>query len=374
MANTLTTLQPTLFSQAREVAAEPFGMVDAIGMAFDDKRVAKGDVVDVPVAPARSATDFSASNITSTGDDATATTIQVEITKSRKVSWNLTSEQQLSLENGSINEDWAGQLFAQGMRELRNEAEIDACVAAKEGASRAYGTAGTTPFASDLSALTNARKILLDNGAPMSDLQCVFDTSAGLNLRNLSVIQEADKAGSPEERRSGQFGRQMGFALHESAGIALHTKGTGTSYQLSAAGAIGDTSISVDTGSGTLLAGDVVTIAGTTDKYVANSALSGGSFTIGDPGLLAAEADNDAVTIGNNYTPNIAFSRGAIAGIMRPPAMPQNANIQQMLISDQMGMTYLALQIAQYGQISWELHLAWGFKATNSGFISTILG
>jgi hypothetical protein len=45
-----------------------------------------------------------------------------------------------------------------------------------------------------------------------------------------------------------------------------------------------------------------------------------------------------------------------------------------MMISDQFGMTYLMLDIAQYGQRTWELHLAWGFKAVNGEFISLLLG
>lgn len=374
MANTLTSLAPTLYSAAKQVAAEPFGLIDAINTNFDDKGVAKGDTVTVPVAPTRSASDFTPAATTSTGSDATASSVAVQITKSRKVSWHLTGEQLRSLENGSTNTDWVQQLVAQGMRTLRNEAEDDAWAAAYVGASRAYGTAGTTPFASDLSALTNARKILKDNGAPMSDLQLVMDTSAELNMLNLGVIQNQYQAGSAEERRSGNIQRQFGFVPRTSQAVGIHTKGTGTSYQLSAAGSVGDTTINVDTGSGTLLAGDIITIAGTTDKYVANTALSGGTFTIGQPGLRAAEADNDAVTIGNNYTANLAFERSAIVGIMRPPLVPSNPTIRQMLVSDDFGMTYLMLEIDQYGQRSWELHLAWGFKVVNGEFIATILG
>jgi hypothetical protein len=53
MSNTLTALAPTLFSTGRqEVANEPFGVVDAVNMDFDDKGVAKGDTVTVDVAPA----------------------------------------------------------------------------------------------------------------------------------------------------------------------------------------------------------------------------------------------------------------------------------------------------------------------------------
>lgn len=376
MANVLTSLAPTLFSAAKLVANEPFGVVGAINTQFDDKGVAKGDNVSVDVAPVRAASDFTPSNITSTGGDSTGSKIDVTITKSRKVDWHLTGEQQRSLDNGGISQDWVQQLIAQGMRTLRNEAEVDAALAVKIGASRAFGTAGTTPFASDLTALTNVRKILVDNGAPKADLQMVFDTNAGLNLRNLGVLQNAYQAGSDAERRTGEFLPQMGFRLSESAGIGVHTKGTGTSYQVNNASgyAIGSTSIAVDTGSGTILAGDVITFTGDTNKYVVTGALSGGVVTIGAPGLLTAIADNTAITVGNNYTANLAFERSAVVGVLRPPLMPANPTIQQMLISDQFGMTYLMLDIAQYGQRTWELHLAWGFKSVNGEFSSIALG
>lgn len=376
MANTLTALAPTLFSAAKEVAAEPFGVVSAINANFDDKRVAKGDTVSVPVAPVRTASDFTPAATPSAGSDATATTIGVTITKSRKVDWNLTGEQLRSLQNGGTDQDWVSQLIKQGMRTLRNECEIDAGIALKLGASRAFGTAGTTPFASDLSALTNARKILQDNGAPLADLQFVGDTSAGLNLRNLGVIQNHYQAGTDEERRSGILQRQFGFMPRESAGIGLHTKGTGSGYLVNngAGYPVGATAITVDTGTGTILAGDVITFAGDTNKYVVASALAANVVTIAGPGLRVAVADNVAITVGNNYAANLAFERTACVGIMRPPLVPENPTIQQMAVSDPMGMTYLMLEIAQYGQISWELHLAWGFRNVNTEFSAIVLG
>lgn len=374
MANTLTALAPTLFSAAKNVSKEPVGALNAINMNFDDKGVAKGDVVTVPVAPSRAAADFTPSNTTSTGTDATGSDVEVQITKSRKVSWHLTGEQQRSLDNGATSAEWIRQLVEQGMRTLRNEAEVDCVSAIYTGASRATGTAGTNPFASALTPLADARKILRDNGAPMADMQFVGDSTSEANLLKLGVVLDASQAGSDAERRDGIIRRQYGFQMRTSAGVDLHTKGTGTSYQLSAAGAVGDTSINVDTGSGTLLAGDIVTFAGTSDKYVANTALSGGVFTIGAPGLLAIEADNDAITIGNNYTPNLCFERSAIVGVMRPPLMPANPTIQQMLVSDEFGLTYLMLDIAQYGQRTWELHLAWGFKAVNSEHVAILIG
>ena len=381
MANTLTSLAPTLFSAAREVQNEPFGVVGAINTSFDDKGVAKGDTVTVDVAPTRTASDFTPANVASAGTDATASTVAVQITKSRKVDWNLTGEQQRSLENGGINQDWVRQLILQGMRTLRNETEVDAAAAVAAGASRAYGTAGTAPFGSDLQALTNARKILVDNGAPKADLQMVFDTNAGLNLRNLGVLQNAYQAGSDQERRSGEFLPQMGFRLSESAGIASHTAGTAASATTDNAGyAVGATTLTLaSAGTGTLLAGDVITFAGDTNKYVVVTGdadvSNGGTFTIQAPGLkVAMSAATKAITVVGTYTANLAFERSAVVGVLRPPLIPANPTIQQLPISDSMGMTYLMLDIAQYGMRSWELHMAWGYKTVNPFFSAIVLG
>jgi len=377
MPNVFTALQPTLFSAAREVANEPFGVIPAISSQFDDKGVARGDTVTVPVAPIRTASDFTPANVPSAGADATAASVGVTISKSRYVSWNVTGEQIRSLENGATLNEWAGQLVKQGMRTLRNEAEADAVTAIKQGASRAFGTAGTTPFASDLSTFTNVRKILEDNGAPVTAISMAIDSSAALNLRNLGIFQQAYQAGSDSERRSGSFDLQFGMQPVLSAGVGLHTKGTGASYTTNTAGyAVGSTSITLITGTGTVLAGDVVTFAGDTNKYVVAAGVSApGTITLAEPGLrVAIGTSATAMTIGNNYTSNVAFEKNAVVGVIRPPIMPANPTINQMAISDQYGMTYLMLDIAQYGQRTWELHLAWGFKVVTPMFTAIALG
>lgn len=376
MANTLTALVPTLFSAAQEVSNEPFGVVAAINTQFNDRGVAKGDTVTVPIAPTRSASDFTPAATPSSGDDAAANSVGVTISASKKVSWHLTGEQIRSLENGADAAEWARQLVAQGMRTLRNLAEVDAATAVKQGASRAVGTAGTTPFASNLDALVDVRKVLADNGAPLADLQCVMDTSAGSNLRKLGIIQQAYQAGSDAERRTGNFLRQFGFQLRESAGISTHTKGTGASYVTSGSTAVGVRDIALVTGTGTVLSGDVVTFAAdSTNKYIVNTGVTAaGTITLGRPGARVTIATANAMTIGNNYVPNLAFERNSVVGIVRPPLVPQNPTITQQLISDSMGMTYLLLDIAQYGQRTWELHLAWGFKVVQGEHVAIVMG
>jgi hypothetical protein len=381
MSNTLTALAPTLFSVAGEVAAEPAGILDAIDLRINP--VAYGDSVTIPVAPTASAATYTPAMTTTAGTDKTATSVTISHTANQMVSWHLTGEEVISLQNGDTNRvEWARQLVGQGMRALRNAASAAALVAAKQGASRATGTAATAPFASDLSALTAARKILRDNGSPMSDLQCVVDSAAYLNLTNLGIIQQTGMAGSDAERRSGIVGRQFGFQLREDGNFALHTIGSNSGRQFSATEPIGETSLAYDTGSGTFTAGDVLTFgsgggSGTADtnKYVVSAANSATPLVLNGPGLRLQHVDNDVMTTTATFTPNLAFERNAVVGFVRAPNIPANPSITQIPISDtKTGLTFLMCEIVGDGMVTWRLHLMYGFKAIQSEQIALILG
>ena len=267
-------------------------------------------------------------------------------------------------------------MIAQGMRALRNKAEVAACTAIKVGATRAVGTAGTNPFASDINIIPDVRKVLFDNGAPMADLQLCIDSSAGTSARKLGIIQQAYQAGNDQERRSGDLLRQFGFSIRESAGITAHTKGTGTAYVTSGSTGIDVPSVALVTGSGSVLAGDVVSFAADTgNKYVVNNGVAApGTITLGRPGAQIVIPTANAMTIGNNYVPNLAFERSAVVGVMRAPIIPANPIINQTLISDKFGMTYLLLQIAGYGMTTWQLHIAYGFKVVQGEHVAVVMG
>lgn len=382
MASTLTAIAPSLFSAAQKVSAEPAALINSVYADFDNKGVAVGDSVIVPVVPAQSVAPYTPANVSPAGAGAgEAEAISVAITKSRKVSMVLTGEQIRSLENGGNYQDFTEQWAAQAMRSLRNEVEADIATAVKIGASRAYGTAGTTPFAASLDDLANVRKILRDNGAPMADLQFVGNTSTELNLLKLGVVQQAYAAGSDEERRSGVIGKQLGFMMRTSGGIAKHTAGTATGFDVAlvAGYAAGTKIFNVDGGNGgTLLQGDILTIAGDTNKYVSHTAVAALTndhlLTIGNPGLMQDVANGAELAIGSAYTPNFAFERSAVVAVVRPPVMPSNPTIRTMSISDGMGLTYMFAELDQYGQRSWEIILCWGFKVVQPEQVAILLG
>ena len=377
MATTLTALAPVLFSAAQNVSAEPAGILDAINATWDDKGVAKGDSVKVPYAPVQETIDFSPANVSPLGEDQTAGAVSVKITQSKKTKpMVLTGEQIRSLENGGNYQEWVRQWAEQSMRSLRNLAEADAAAAIKIGASRAVGTAGTTPFATDLDLIVDVKQVLRDNGCPFSDPQLVINSAAAAKLQKLGIYQQAYAAGSDEERRSGLYKPQFGFQLRDSAGISLHDSGSAANYVTDGGEAAKALALTVKTGATAINAGDVFSLEDRPGEYyvVSNAQTGAGELLINRPGLIGATGDEQELTFTADYTPSLAFERSAVVGIMRPPLIPSNPTIKQMVISDKFGHSYLMLEIAQYGQVIWEMHLAYGFKVVQPEHVALILG
>lgn len=381
MANTLTDLIPDLYEALDVVSREMVGMIPAVNRNSGVERAALNENVLVPITPtASSANNTAGVTAPDTGDQAISN-VAITISKSKHVPIRWNGEETKGLTNAGTFSSIMAQRMYQGIRTLVNEMEDDLWLAAYKAASRGYGTAGTAPFgtAGDFSDFAGAARILDENGCPTTDRQLVLGHAAIANLRGKqSVLFKANEAGSSDMLRNGMTDRIQNFAIRHSDAVGIHTKGTGASYLLNnAASAIGDTAIPVDTGSGTILAGDIITFAGTSDKYVVNTALSGGSLSIGAPGLVAAETDNDAVTVGNNYTANLAFDRSAIVFASRMPAMPEGGDMAAdtyQIVDDKTGLAFEVALYKQFLQNVIHVRAAWGQKAIKSAHIATLLG
>lgn len=378
MANTLTNLIPTIMAGLDKVSRELTGFIPAVSFYPGAEGIAKDQTIRWPIAPAATAGDITpAATGPAIGDQTIGSdTMTISKVRSTKFSWN--GDEQVSVKE-SYGNILAGQ-FAQSMRKLVNEVETD-LAALYVGASRAYGTPTTTPFASTLGDPAQVRKILADNGAPMQDLQMVINTSAGAALRTLAQLTKANEAGGDDLLRRGVLLDLHGFAIRESAQVKAHTKGTGTSYTSSTAGfAIGTTSIPIITGSGTVLAGDVVTFAGDTNKYIVKTGVSApGTIVIAEPGLLVALAASAvAMTIGaTSYAENMAFDRSAIQLATRTPLMPEGGDsaADVTVVTDpQSGLSFQVAMYKQYRTVTYEIGLAWGVKAVKPNDIAILLG
>jgi hypothetical protein len=388
MASTLTGLTPTIYEALDVVSRELMGAIGASTRNTSAERAALNQTIMVPVAPPVTAADNTPAVTAPNTGDQTVGNITLTIDKSKHVPIRWNGEEQRGLINAGSYGTLLRNQFVQAFRTLGNLVEVDLVTKAQLGASRAYGTAGTTPFgtAADLSDIAQIRKILNDNGAPQTDLQLVLSTTAMANIRGKqNVLFKVNEAGTDELLREGNIGRLEGFAIRETGQAAPFTKGTGASYTSSTAGfAIGTTSIPIITGTGTVLAGDVVTWAGDTNKYVvATGVAAPGTIVLAAPGLLQAlPASAVAMTIGGNYTPNLAFSKSALQLITRAPAMPigpdgkpMDMADDTMLVTDPVsGVTFEVALYRQFLQATYHVRLAWGTANVKANHSTILLG
>lgn len=351
------------------VNAELVGMLPSAVIDARASNVKKGQKVEIPVTPISNNEDVTAGASAPSGSGETIDTVDITIQKIRRgtpILW--TGEDELGVRGSGTLDAIQVDQFAQRIRSLRNEMESDMCAEAYIGAIKGgnyIGTIGTNPFASNLNSLTEMLETLENNGAPTSELQCVINTASGRKLRELTQLQKINEAGETSLLRRGALGDLFGFTLRESAGMK-HVKGTATGYLVnSATVAIGDTTVTIDTGSGTFKENDIVKFSGDDNLYVvAEDVASGGTSLKLKTPLKTAVADNATITV-QNYAPNAGYSRGSIILASRVPYVPARGDIaiDRQVITDP--LTGIPFELAVWGgayQNTITIATAWGVK------------
>lgn len=357
MANTLAANIGDAERAAEIVGRELVGFIPSMQLNAGSQAVAlNGSVNSLTTEAPTVNTSVTPSMTIPQGDDQTIGKKTKALSQVANVTMNMTGEEARDIAVNHNFDTVNGNRYLRAFRAIRNQIESKCGIALKNAASRAYGTAGTTPFASDHKAVNHVRQILVDNGMfTEGEVSLVTNSLAGTNFRNLSNLFKVNEAGTADLLRQGVLQDISGIMIRESAGVAAHTAGTGDSLQTSAAEALGSTVINVDTGTGTVLAGDIVTFTGdSVNKYVVNTALDSGSFVIGDPGIQTAVADNVAMAVGAAYTGNVMFNRNATELAIRPLASPEaivggNGDAASEVFSVQDPISGITYEIRIYG-------------------------
>src|SRR5690606_10283029 len=162
MANTLTGLIPDLYEALDVVSRELTGFTPGVSRSSDVARAALNQQAIVPVTTAAtSAHNSPGVNAPDTGQ-ATADNVAAPNTKSKHVPVRWNGEETKGLQNAGTFSTIQADRFYQAMRTLVNEIEADLWAEAYKNASRAYGTAGTTPFgtAADMTDFAGVLRIL----------------------------------------------------------------------------------------------------------------------------------------------------------------------------------------------------------------------
>ena len=358
-------------------------MIPASDIDATASAAALGQETKSPVTSAVTVENLTPSDSNPTPSFQTIGSKGIVLTKSRRAKISWTGDEQLGLQ--SLTTPVMKNQYTQCMRGIINEMEQDLALEAAGGAlllGNVVGTAGTAPFLTDTKALTLARKMLSDNGA-LADtssamLECVLNTEAGMNLRNLDKLQKANESGDNTLLRQGVLGNLFGFKVRESNGFLPHTKGSGTGYLVNGNFKAGAREITIDTGSGTIERGDIVKFGSDNTQYIVAEKVETGGTILKIAGELKADvADNAAVAIGSGYVASAAFRHGSVVLATRVPALPTYGDnaLDRTIITDP--LSGISFEVAVWGgsyQNTITVAAVWGVKNIKGEHSVAIIG
>ena len=387
MANVLTDLAADIYTAADIVGRELVGVIPSVTINSNATEVAaQGEVIRAAFTQEQAVSTVTPSMTIPEGVDQTVDnkTMTLSSTASVKIPW--TGENIKFVNNGAGFDTIYGDQIKQAMRAITNQIETEVALDIADRASRAVGTAGTTPFASNFNDVAEVRQILVDNGMPSNDQQAtlVINSSAGTLLRNQANLFSVNTSGNDDMLRRGTLLDLQGLMMKESAGLNNHTAGTGSSATTDDAGyAVGATTLTLaSAGTGTILAGDVVTFAGDTNQYVVTTGdgdvSGGGTIILGANGLqVAIAASTTAITVLASSVKNIGFHRAAVEIGIRGLAQPLggDAAVDRMTVQDnESGIIYNIAAYKGYNKAMFDVSCLYGYKVWKPEFTAVMLG
>ena len=383
MSNSISNVLAKILARGLLALREQAVMPRLVNGDYSSEAAQKGDTIDVPIPSAITATDVTPSNTPPTPTDSTPGKVQIALNNWKKADFYLTDKEMVEIDK---NEHFMPMQMSEAIRSLANVINED-IHDEYLGVYGYTGTAGTTPFASTVTDATNARKVLHQQRAPRTERRGVLDYDAEANALALAPFSDAEKIGSNGVKIEGEIGRKYGIDWFADDAVKTHTAGT-----LAVPGGIvdanasaGSTSIEVVSAStiGNINVGDIFTIAGDSQTYVAGATVSAITSAVAqtvaiNPPLQVAVASAAAITIVGDHVVNLSFHRDAFAFANRPlVSNTQDMSLGSQILSmtdPQTGIT-LRLEVSrQYKQVVWEFDVLWGAKLVRPELATRIAG
>lgn len=265
-------------------------------------------------------------------------TIQVQNIQEERVS--LTLDQHLDISVAVSSKEWtlelddfANRIIYPAMVGLNQQVDEYLCGLYRQ-FYQVAGTAGTQP--KSIGDLANLDKVMSEARIPAANRRVVVSPVTKASLFGIDEVVRADARGDEGTAlREASMGRILGMDWYMDQNIQTHKAGTAqgvTALKVSAEVAEGADVLGATGGSGTetLLAGDIFTVAGVPGSYVvledataASGAFTGVKFAPKAP--AGGFPANAAITVAGDHVANIAFVREAIALAVVPLEIPQGA-------------------------------------------------
>lgn len=370
--NTTTYVIPQLLAQGLLALRQMAVMPRYVNRAYEATAGEKGSSIDVPVPSAITAQAVSPSYIAPDDTGVAPTSVNIPLSQWYEAPFFLNDKEMLEVQSGTIPMQ-----ATEAVKALANNVD-NAILALYKDIYGYAGVAGTTPFGADLSEFLEARKVLNNQLAPTDPRFVALSPDAEANALGLRAFQDAAFRGDRDGILNGQIGFKLGSTWFMDQNVPSHTAGTGSAGTVT--GTAGSNTLTLNAaGTGTLVVGDVFTIAGDTQTYVTATAdgdISSGSTALTVYPALKTSPSGAVFTIKATHVVNLAFHRDAFAFASRPfaGADPMGLGVFQSAVDPISGLT-LRLEVSrQYKRTRFAYDILYGVKTVRRELACRIAG
>ena len=327
---------------------------------------------------------------TRVNQDVSEDTIPFTINKRKHVSWEF-STQDLTL----TIEEYSKRYIQPASIALGNIVDSDLCALYKD-VYNATGSAGTTPatFKAFAAAATELNRFAV----PMDNRNLVFDPDAELNAADV-LSGKNNEAMVDSSIRNLTVGRIGNMQSYMDQNIKTHTAGTNsgdTAYLINGADQEGST-LTIDTGAGTYVVGDIITIVGVNSvnpvsrestsnlmKFTVTANMAGGGTEVSiSPAIVtsgahknvdAGPANDAAIAITATHQANLAFHRNAFGLVVLPLELPDGAAFKARQTDDNLSIRVVKDYDIENDVDIIRLDILYGVKSIYADLANRLLG
>lgn len=384
MANSFNAeLMPRIIAGALEVFREEAALALMANKNFENTAGMVGDTVTVSKPVTQTVSDVTPAATPPTPVDNTFNVVQITVDSYKKTLFHFTDREATQYKLGGLLPNQV----KEAARALAYKVNAD--LWSKHTSVFGYaGTAATNPFATNTNPIATLKRVLDDQLCPDGNRILVIGHAEEEAALQNDDLKKMLNAGDANALRQGKVGNLYGFEIRRDIQRPSFTAGTGTGYLINNGGgyAAGVSTVTVDTGAGTIIVGDVVTFAGDTtsdgnlNTYNVTAALAANSFTFNPP-LRNAIADNAAVTVkgaGTTYKVNLGFDPAAFGLVMKvPPTSIEGAPTYGehiVMVDPVTGVPMKLSYLPGYHMAQWELSILYGTKIIDDRRIAKLVG
>lgn len=362
MANTLTTaLVAPLTKMIAEALRQEAGLIQSITVdQMPD--LGFGQSKTLPRVGDLTVSNFTPSVNAPTQVDTETLGNTLTMSNRKQVLFNLTGEEAAGLKYNA--DAFVAQQAAEAVNEAVQHVEDAVRTNLAIGCGYAALTGGTNPYDSTgkLDVLSKSRVILSNAGVSKMDRSAILGSDAAGRYLDLDSNNKVNESGDMNIRREGSLGRTFGFGMRETNNSASFIKSSATGYLTDGAASKGDRTITVDTGSNNFAAGDILTIATASFKYVVKSFNGSTVITLNAP-LLEDIATNSAITVETSDDRDFVVGKSALMLAIRPDRLADGEirGADSTIITDPVsGVSMRLSQIPGVGMTQFQLSFVYG--------------